>query len=201
MEQPVIAYAEQRMGELATMRGHLEVARDWLRRAARTAEEASEPWRVRVARLNLAESEFVCGARSEARAMTAQVLAECERALDDDLGVAAKEVLAKFDAIEGRTETSHPFFEAVATRALERGDVWRTSALLPYVALGAEGTEGAVRALDALSRVPNDDALTFVALRALAVRFTDAGEHDLARRIVQFASTRSAALWAAVLST
>jgi len=201
MEQPVIAYAEQRMGELATMRGQLELARDWFRRAERTAEHASEPWRVRVAHLNRAESEFVCGASVSARALAEEVRAECERALDDDLHIAAEEVLAKIDAIEGRTETSRPFFESASKRARERGDEWRYSALMPYAALGSEGTSDALLALDALARVPNDDALTFVALRALATRFTDAGEHDLARRIVEFASGRSSALWTAVLWT
>jgi tetratricopeptide (TPR) repeat protein len=188
------AQACHRLGDLAVLRGALEESLDWRRKAIAYTEAGASQWRIRIARLNLAEHLQRMGRGDEARKICEEALAEAESTKDDDAVMATREVLARFDALDGR-EDVHEFLANRADHLEAAGDGWRLSAVAPFEALCARAEHlpaAAARALRALEAVPNDETLTPVAVDRLIARLERVGQSELAQRFGAWARAREA---------
>src|SRR5690606_5824744 len=187
----VRAQAAQRLAELAVLRGDLGAALVWRQHTQACAEVSGRAWRVRIARLNVAEIFAVAGNFEQASATCSEVLAEAERERDEDAATAARESLACIDVLSGRAERGATFLERRAAEIEASSDRWRLSGVRAFMALIAaelEADDGVVersvqKLVEAFRDVPHDEAFTGAALRRLAARLVDRGRFDLAREV------------------
>ena len=186
----VRAQASQRLAELAVLRGDLGAALVWRQHTQACAEVTGRAWRVRIARLNVAEILAVAGQHEEAAAICEAALADARADRDEDAVTASRESLACIDVLAGRAERSRAFLERRALELEASRDGWRLSAVLPYTALiAAFSSSGSIveaevrRMAEAFRAVPHDEAFTFAAMRRLAALLLEQGRFALAREV------------------
>jgi tetratricopeptide (TPR) repeat protein len=186
----VRAQASQRLAELAVIRGDLGAALVWRQHTQACAEVTGRAWRVRIARLNVAEILAVAGRHDEAQATCEAVLADARADRDEDAVTAVRESLACIDVLAGRVERGRAFLERRAAELEASKDAWRLSAISAFTALIAAELDGegdvereVQRLASAFRAVPHDEAFTFAAMRRLAARLLERGRFELAREV------------------
>lgn len=185
------AQASQRMAELSLLRGDIEKALAWREETLSCAEATGESWRVRVARLNVADLLLVLGRTDEALAICDAMLAEAKAERDRDNVVAASEQRAHMEVLLGRGAPLREYLEQRAAELEASSDAWRLAGLLPYttlVALELDEDEPSVEArvrrlLGVYRNAPHEEACTIAAMRKLAVALEERGRFDLAREL------------------
>lgn len=185
----VRAQALQRLGELAAVRGDLESALEWRRRAWLSAQAMGSSARTRITRLNLAEVLSVLGRTDEALVLLDAVEEEARAERDDEHVQAARDDRAQALLLAGDAGAALARLDERAIALELSSDPWRFTKAAALRALAAAELdepqmERWVRAFAAAFRaVPNDEVGTTAAMRRLAGRLEDYGRFELAHEI------------------
>lgn len=195
----VRAQASQRMAEVAFLRGDLEGALEWHRRTLACAEVTGLAWRVRIARLNIADLLLVLGRADEAIAICDAVLAEAKAERDRDNVTAATEQRAQMELLLGRGAGVRDYLEQRVAEHEASSDSWRLAGALPYTTLAAlEAGEGDAeiearvrRLLGVFRNSPHEGPCSVEAIRRVALALEERGSFVLAREVDRLLEERA----------
>ncbi len=195
----VRAQASQRMAEVAFLRGDLEGALEWHRRTLACAEVTGLAWRVRIARLNIADLLVALGRADEAIAICDAVLAEAKAERDRDNVTAATEQRAQMELLLGRGAAVRDYLEQRVAEHEASSDAWRLAGALPYTTLAAleAGEDDASierrvrRLLGVFRNAPHEGPCSVEAIRRVALALEERGSFVLAREVDRLLEERA----------
>lgn len=185
----VRAKAAHLLADLAVLRGDVDTALARRREAVDFARRAGVPWRMRVERMNLAETYLALGRLEEAEKIFRRVHAEAKAERDDVALDAAEETWARIGVLSGRYEGLADYLER-RVGELARTDTWRCSGMSAFRALLSAHTADEAtlrRHVEELEeryrQVPHEELATLHAMRKLAEQLEERGQLELARRV------------------
>jgi serine/threonine protein kinase len=184
------ADAAHRLADLAVLKDDRAGAIEAWQRTVQFRLAAGEPWRTRLAKLNLGESVMIAGRLDEAGAILHAVRQDATAAQDEEGLSSCVDLEARLAYLRGDPEGARAAMVERARSIESTGDQWRLTMLTAFLALlSAEldddevATRAAARFVEAYTKVPHDEAFTILAMDALAGELEARGLGEPALRV------------------